>query len=114
MSAWQQWTRLRARLTQSFYSQQTTVRDWSVPEKTAFRAMMDPATNNLYIPAGSGVDFQSTDRFIDPAGNVWHIDTATPTAADINLVPQNPIQVWGDPFTGWTPGTVIRIARVTP
>jgi len=110
MSRWQTWTRLRAPLVTSQYSQKATIRDWSNPSRMGFPAMLDPATNTLYCTGN--VDLTSDDRIEDPQGAEWRI--TTPTSTDVNLTSQNPVQAWVNPFTGWNPGTVVHIERSTP
>ena len=97
-------------MVESQYSKSPTVRDWSNPSRLPIQAMLDPASDNLYVPAK--LDILPDDRLEDPDGNEWRI--TTPTASDVSLTSMNPIQVWANPYTGVVPGMVVHIERVTP
>ncbi len=109
---WQAWQRLRAPMATSPYSRSKTMRDWSKAEPTPLQAMLDPQTNNLYV--NGPADLLPSDRLRDPNGDVWLVDDSVPTAPDVNLVAQSPVQQWANPLTGWVPGTVVHLVRSTP
>jgi len=66
-------------------------------EDTDQRAQVDTIADLFVPPTAVSVTAQSRIRLAD--GTVWRVD-GTP-------------QWWSNPYTGWSPGAVVRISRVT-